>query len=363
MTRRTLTRSFVQTALACATGLALLAQPALACTSLVLAANDGGRIYGRTMEFGIPLHSQAMKMPRGFANVGIGPDGTPGKGKSWNSKYAVIGANVFGMPFYVDGMNEAGLAGGMLNAPNTAQYQDVPAGQEANSIAPQQLLTYVLTNFATVGEVREALGKMYVSNAPMKAWGGVPRAHMTLHDAAGGSIVVEYLGGQLVINDNVIGVMTNDPAFTWHLANIGNYANLSGLDKKPLTVNGHTFPPASSGNGLHGIPGSMLSPDRFVRASLYVLNTPTDATTDVQKARVWHILNNFDIPYGSIYLDASSGYGGGANAYEFTEWTVVADLKNKTYSIRSFENPQIMTLDFKGFDLNGKTVTNLPLLK
>jgi choloylglycine hydrolase len=128
-------------------------------------------------------------------------------------------------------------------------------------------------------------------------------------------------------------------------------------------VKGKTFPPSSSGDGLHGLPGSMLSSDRFVRASLFVLNTPTDAPTEVQSARAWHIMNNFDIPYGAIYLDASSGYGGGANAYEFTEWTVVADLKNKTYSIRSFENPQVLTVDFKSFDLDGKTVGNAPLLK
>lgn len=363
MTRKSPLRALVKAALASAVGVALVVQQSLACTSLVLGTNDGGRIYGRTMEFGIPLHSQAMEMPRGFAHVGIGPDGTAGRGKSWTSKYAVIGANVFGMPFYVDGMNEAGLAGGMLNAPNTAKYQDVPAGQEGNSIAPQQLLTYALTNFATVGEVREALGKMFVSNAPMKEWGGVPRARMTLHDAAGGSIVVEYLAGQLVITDNIIGVMTNDPAFSWHLSNIGNFANLSGLDKKPLTVRGHTFLPASSGNGLHGMPGSLLSSDRFVRAALFVLNAPTDVTTDVQRSRAWHVMNNFDIPFGAIYLDASSGYGGGANSYEFTEWTVVADLKNRTYSIRSFENPQIMTLDFKSFDLNAKTANNRPLLK
>ncbi|MFO1407508.1 MAG: choloylglycine hydrolase family protein [Steroidobacteraceae bacterium] len=349
--------------LACATVLAMASQQADACTSLVLNGNDGGRVYGRTMEFGIPLHSQVMKMPRGYPNVGIGPDGTAGKGKNWNSKYAVVGANVFGLPFYVDGLNEAGLAGGLLNAPNTAHYQDVPAGQEANSIAPQQLLTYVLGNFATVDEVRQALPGMYVSNAPMKEWGGTPRARMTLHDAQGGSLVVEYLGGRLVMTDNVIGVMTNDPAFAWHLANIGNYVNLGGLDKKPLEVKGTVFPPASSGNGLHGLPGSMLSSDRFVRAAIYVLNTPTDATTDVQRSRAWHILNNFDIPFGSIYLDASSGYGGGANAYEFTEWTVVADLKNRTYSIRSFENPGVLTVDFKGFDLNGKATTSTPLLK
>lgn len=182
-----------------------------------------------------------MKTPRGYANEGIGPDGTAGKGKRWTSKYAVIGANVFGLPFYVDGMNEAGLAGGLLNAPNTARYQDVPAGQDSNGIAPQQLLTYVLGNFATVDEVQRALPNMYVSNAPMKEWGGTPKARMTLHDAQGGSIVVEYLDGRLVVTDNVIGVMTNDPPFAWHLANIGNYANLGGLDKKPLEVKGKVF--------------------------------------------------------------------------------------------------------------------------
>jgi choloylglycine hydrolase len=343
--------------------LSLMNQVAIGCTSIVIGSNDGGRVYGRTMEFGIPLHSQIMEMPRGYANAGVGPDGTAGKGKNWSSKYAVIGANVFGLPFYVDGMNEVGLTGGLLNAPNTAVYQTVTVKQASNSIAPQQLLTYVLTNFATVDEVRTALPKIFVSNAPMKEWGGTPKARMTLHDVNGGSIVVEYLEGKLVITDNVIGVMTNDPPFAWHLANIGNYANLSGLDKKPLTVAGKVFPPASSGNGLHGMPGSMLSSDRFVRASLFVLNTPTDASTQIQSERTWHIMNNFDIPYGSVYLDASSGYGGGENAYEFTEWTVVADLKNKTYSIRSFENPQILTVDFKGFDLNSKDVTNLPLLK
>ena len=355
-------RSHTQ-ALVCAALLAMTGYQAEACTSLVLNGNDGGRIYGRTMEFGIPLHSQLMQMPRGYANQGIGPDGIAGKGKNWTSKYAVIGANVFGLPFYVDGINEAGLAGGLLNAPNSAHYQDVPAHQAANSIAPQQLLTYALSNFATVEEVRKALANLYVSNAPMKEWGGTPKAHMTLHDTQGGSIVVEYLDGRLVITDNVIGVMTNDPPFAWHLANIGNYANLSGLDKKPLEVEGKVFPPASSGNGLHGLPGSMLSSDRFVRAALFVLNTPGNASTDLQRSRAWHILNNFDIPYGAIYLDASSGYGGGANAYEYTEWTVVADLKNKTYSLRSFESPDVMTLDFKGFDLNAKSVANTPLPK
>ena len=335
---------------------------AQACTSMVLAGTDGGRVYGRSMEFGIPLKSAILKTPRAYAFQGIGIDGVAGSGKNWVAKYATVGANAFGLPLYVDGMNEAGLVGGLLNAPNTAQYQNPSKEQSANSIASQQLLLYVLTNFATVDEVKDALPKMYVNSSPMKEWGGVAKSRMTLHDASGKSLVVEYLDGKLVMTNNVIGTMTNDPPFAWHLQNIGNYVNLSGTDKAPLTVQGQKFPAASSGNGMHGLPGSFLSPDRFIRASMFVLNTPS-ASTDVQERRAWHIMNNFDIPFGAIHLDSSSGYGGGVNSNEFTEWVVVANLKTKTYKIRSFENPGILTANFSDWDLNGKSLQSVALLK
>ena len=44
-------------------------------------------------------------------------------------------------------------------------------------------------------------------------------------------------------------------------------------------------------------------------------------------------------------------------------WTAVADMKSKTYSIRSFENPGVVTVDFKSFDLDGKSTKSTPLLK
>jgi len=334
---------------------------AQACTSIVLNGTDSGRVYGRTMEFGIPLKSAVLITPRGYALQGTGIDGTAGTGKNWVSKYAVIGANAFGLPLYVDGLNEAGLAGGLLNAPNTAQYQTPTPEQGANSIAAQQLLIYALTNFATVAEVKEALPKIYVNSSALKEWGGAAKARMTLHDSTGGSLVVEYLEGKLVMTDNIIGTMTNDPAFSWHLQNIGNYANLSGTDKKPMEFNNQKYFAASSGNGLHGLPGSSLSPDRFVRASMFVMNTPT-GTTDLQERRAWHVMNNFDIPFGAIHLDSSSGYGGGVNSYEFTEWTVVANLKTKTYNIRSFENPGVLSVSFTEADKTSKTLRSIPLL-
>src|SRR5579871_5429899 len=91
-------------------GLCALSGAVDACTSFVLAARDGARVYGRTMEFGLPLQSQLLVIPRGYALKGAGPDGADGGGLAWTSKYGAAGANGLGLPVLVDGMNEKGLA-------------------------------------------------------------------------------------------------------------------------------------------------------------------------------------------------------------------------------------------------------------
>ena len=83
-----------------------------ACTSFVLKGSDGGRVYGRSMEFGQPLNSQAVLIQRGTSLRGNGPDGKIGNGLVWTSRYAVVGLNALGVKDIIpDGMNEKGLAG------------------------------------------------------------------------------------------------------------------------------------------------------------------------------------------------------------------------------------------------------------
>lgn len=71
-------------------------------------------------------------------------------------------------------------------------------------------------------------------------------------------------------------LMTNDPPFQDHLNNIGNYANLSKVEKPPLVINGAKFAAPSSGSGLHGLPGDYLSLSRFIRALLLSNSAPTN---------------------------------------------------------------------------------------
>ena len=328
-----------------------------ACTSFLLKGSDGGYVYGRTMEFGLPLHSQLTTIPRAYAHKGIGVDGKYGSGLNWNTKYAVVGMNALGLPELVDGMNEKGLIGGVLNYPNSAAYQAVAQADSANSINSVQVLTYVLTNFANVDEVRAGLPKIQVNGAKLAVYGDrTPPVNYTLHDGNGKSIVVEYSKNGLSIIDNPTTVLTNDPPFQDHLNSIGNYSNLSKVEKPPLVINGATYAAPSSGNGLHGLPGDFLSPSRFIRALFLSNSVPANFTNAQMDSAAWHILGSFDIPPGSVTLPASNPYGGGTGGYETTEWSIVANNKTMIYNVKMFENNNIYAFDMKKMDMNAKEI-------
>lgn len=355
-------RTIARKAVALAAALAITGAPiaANACTSFIVKARDGSVVYGRTLEFGLPMQSQLAVMPRGLAYTAFGPDGTAGGGLAWTTKYGAAGASALGMSVLLDGMNEKGLAGGMLYLPNLARYQDVTPAEAKNSIASFELLTWMLTNFATVAEVKEALPKIKVSNAPQVVFKAAPPLHVTLHDLTGSSLVVEYIGGELNMYDNPTGVMTNAPAFPFQLANLGLYGNLSANEPAPRTVNGLTIAQPSTGAGMHGLPGDFLSPSRFVRAFMFVNSLPELPDGPAAMDAAHHILNNFDIPPGAIATQAGSATGGGVAGFETTEWSVVADLKHGIYAIWDYANPTPRYLDFAKLDFAATAVKFIP---
>jgi choloylglycine hydrolase len=332
------------------------------CTSFLLKSNDGGAIYGRSMEFGMPLNSQLMVSPRGYKYQGIGVDGKAGTGLNWTSKYAVAGMNVFGLPTLVDGMNEKGLVGGLLNAPFTAEYQNVSQADSANSISSSQMLLFALTNFATVDEVKAGFKKMFVNRSTVAAYKNqTAPMRVPLHDAQGNSIVIEYIKGELVITDNPTHVCTNDPVISEQFNNIGQYTNLTNIEQNPMVINGTTYQSPSSGNGMRGLPGDYLSPSRFIRALFLSKSVPTSYTTERMVNAAWHITGSFDIPPGAITLSADNPYGGGVDGIEISEWIIVADSKNLIYNIKMFETTNVYAFDLKKIDMNAERLIFMKL--
>jgi choloylglycine hydrolase len=343
------------------TALVSLLQPVQACTSLIIPTKDGGYVYGRTLEFALNLDSDIIFIPRGYQMSGTGPDAKPGSGLNYKTKYAVAGANGLKLPIIVDGINEKGLAGGALYLPGFSLYQETSPAEGGSSLASYEALAYMLTNFATVDEVKAGLAKIKVNRAEHPVFKGVVPLHFTLHDVSGKSIVVEYIGGDLQITDNPTHVMTNGPEFGWHLRNLGMYSGVTKNPLTPLSIGGSTYGPPSTGANMIGLPGDLSAPGRFVRAVFFSTSAPTPANNEDGMTMMFHIMNNFDIPPGAISTSAKSASGGGIDGYEITEWTSVATLKDPTFYLRSYDSNQTRKLVLSKMPLDGKEIKTFPL--
>ncbi len=318
--------------------------PGFACTGISLKSADGAAIRGRTLEFGFPMQSKVIVIPSGKELSGTLPDG--GKGLVYKSKHAIVGANALGMPVILDGINDQGLSVGLFYFPGYAKYTDVTPENASHALAGYEFGVWALANFATVDEVREAVKDIVLVPTPAPGLGSpqgaVPGAHFFLQDKSGKSLVVEPVDGTLKVHDAPLGVMTNAPTYDWHMTNLANYINLSVKDVESVKVGPVTFNAFGAGAGLLGLPGDFTPPSRFVRAAIYSQAAAPNATAEDAVLSAFHILNQFDIPKGSVVNSA-----GGEAVDETTEWTSVADLKNLRWYFRTFEDQSIHMVDLK----------------
>jgi choloylglycine hydrolase len=333
------------------------AKPAPACTGIRLIADDGTVVYARTLEFGTDLDSDVIMVPRGYARTGTTPQGD--NGLKWTSRYASLGANGVGLPYLFDGLNEKGLAVGLFYFPTTAGYARYNAADASRTIAPWQVGSWILENFATVEEVKRNIGSVAVPEVVFKSWGFAPPVHYVVHDASGKSIVIEYVGGKLHVHDNVLGVMTNSPTFDWHMTNLRNYVNFSMVNVPPAKVGSLTLTGFGQGTGMLGMPGDFTPPSRFVRAVAYSTSVLPSKTGDEAVLQAFHILNNFDIPRGTAREDQKDAHGN--VIADYTLWTSASDLKARRFYFRTHENSQIRSVDLMKMPLDATSITTISM--
>jgi choloylglycine hydrolase len=260
------------------------------------------------------------------------------------------------MPVTIDGLTEKGLSVGLFYFPGFPKYQAVKAEDAGRALAPWELGSYLLGTCSDVKEAVAAARGVLVGDAVQKDMGFVPPVHYIVTDASGASVVLEYIGGELKVHPNPLGVLTNSPTFDWHMTNLSNYVGLTSKNIEKINLGGSEIRALGQGSGMLGLPGDFTPPSRFVRAVAF---SKTAAPVENARAGVlqaFHILNQFDIPRGAV-----RGVENGKEVAEYTLWTSASDLKNLRYYFRTYDNSRIRMVDLKAQQLDAREIKTIPM--
>lgn len=232
-------------------------------------------------------------------------------------------------------MNEKGLATGLFYHPGYAVFPEYTAENAKNCISSQDVVNYILSQFATVKEVREGMPKVTVVGVVEEAIGIPIQGHWLVADKTGESIVIEYTEGKLKIHDAPLGVMTNAPNYDWHMTNLSNYLNLSMFSLEPKTLEGIKFSPTGAGSGMIGLPGDNTPPSRFIRAVAWSQTARKTENSAETVYELFRILDNFNLPLGPDGAEGA-GYEGNTDLMRSsTIWTTACDLENLTFNFHT----------------------------
>lgn len=328
---------------------------ASACTGITLHSADSCTVFARTIEWGgSSLNSGYVLVPRGHVQQSMLPGGKPG-GMTFTAKYGYVGLTVEQKEFVTEGLNEAGLSAGLFYFPGYGSYAEYDPADDARTIADFQLVSWLLSSFATVDEVRNAIdGVTIVGIDPRSS-----TVHWRVGDKAGNEIVIEIVDGKAGIHDNTVGVLTNSPGFEWQATNLNNYVNLRPGTSPQGRMGDVATSSFGAGSAFLGLPGDVTPPSRFVRAAFYKATAPQRPTAWETVKEAFHILNNFDIPIGAEHADGSIP----DDLPSATQWTTCTDVVGGKIYYRTAWNSTIRCLDISRVNFNKAAYTFAPLDK
>lgn len=317
------------------------------CTALSIKLNDETNFFGRNMDLAYNFNQSVLILPRNYKFQ------DKVTGKTVNINYAIIGMGtvIDNHPAMADGMNEKGLACAGLNFEGYAYYEEKPVEGKTN-IAPYDFIPWVLSNYETVDEVKEAIKNIELVNVPINENTPVATLHWMIKDKTGKAIVVEKTKEKLAVHDNPVGVMTNNPTFDWHLTNLNEYMKLAPEQPQKTNWSDKELEPLGIGAGTLGIPGDFASVSRFVRIAYIRAHMPKLEDEMSAITQYFHMLDYVKMVKGGVMTQDGM--------QDLTLYSSCMDQQKGIYYYKVHENCRINAVDMNKEDLDGNEIKIFP---
>jgi len=284
----------------CITCIFMIPHAVQTCTSFCLHNDDEvvfGKNYDWSLDDGILIVNK-----RNMSKTAMGEDHPA----HWTSTYGSVTFNQYGRELPLGGMNEAGLVIETMWLTET----EYPVADSRPAVSNLQWVQYQLDNSSTVEEV--IASDTLVRIGP----GSVAKTHYLVSDRSGSCASIEFVDGKLVYHKNGM------------------------MDVKTLTNSTYS----ESIQFLHqhkGFGGSLPIPQdahslgRFVRAS------------DMLKA--------YDSKNGESAVDYAFSILASAAQGEWTQWSIVYDIRDLRIHFRTLGNPDVRYVDLDSLDFSCAT--------
>lgn len=320
-------------------------QDAMACTAVDVSAKDGSVIAGRTMEWFYNMQWNLVSFPIGTKHTLTAPPSLKLPDVEQTTKYGFIGIapGVISGNAILEGQNTAGLGMSGNFLPAFTEYQKV-THRDKRYVSILDFGTWALGSFGSVDELKKALPAMKVwYDDSLPSGPTPPYLHFVFNDRSGQGIVVEFVGGEMQIRDNVAHVLTNAPTYDWHLTNLRNYLSVGTSTQASVAVGHKDITELGSGGNTMALRGDYSPPSRFVRVAFLRYFSPQAQTSADALQLVAHILNNVDIPMGVAGVTDNK-----ETVWDTTQWVALKDLTNNQFYIADYDH----RLGYARFDLN-----------
>lgn len=314
------------------------------CTAVTYKTKDF--YFGRTLDYEFSYGESITVTPRNyvfhFRHNGV-----------MQKHYAIIGmAHVsYGYPLYYDAVNEKGLCMAALNFVGNAFYRKSIQGKD--NVAQFEFIPWILGQCANVQQAKEKLENINITNTPFSSELAVSELHWIIADR-NEAITVESVEEGIIVYNNPVGVLTNNPPFFEQMSGLNNYMHLSPLPPQNLFSDELNLKAYSRGMGALGMPGDLSSGSRFVRAAFTKMNSVSGDTESESISQFFHILDTVQQPRGCCNI--------GNGEFEITVYSSCCNADKGIYYYTTYDNRQITACNMYRENLDADCLVQYPLI-